>query len=734
MHENQSRVNKGHQDNSAAGNMAVPLNFHEPEAELNEHLPIQLKLAVGAANDPLEYEADAMADKVMRMPETSFIQRRAAAHDPSDYDDEHIRLKPLSNSITPFIQRCSCGGCDDERVHLKPLTSGVIPFVQAKSDGPVNVTDAVSGKIKSSMGGGNPMQHDTRSFMETRFGTDFSNVKIHNNDDSAQLNRSLNAKAFTVSNNIYFNSGHYQPGTDSGKHLLAHELTHVVQQGATGKNIQRQVAPSPVPAEFNVTGASKNSNSHKIFFDKDNAALDSTGSFKIMNLAGPPTPISGQIELKGFKSEEEASSLAQDRITAVKKEFQLYTGFTGTFTETPAPASGLGRIDYKSVRSVEIIEPGQLSTTPNCQTTAANSPCATATEGNFQNAVVEARKKIATAKGLLKASPRSSTTNDLLDKYFGQSVPGNGAKVLSTLLTNMDLISDQILRIKKASHHQCGNLCDEACASGAIAYNFRVGNSAVYTVCPAFDTLDEDNRFRNMIHECAHGTAGISSALVGTDDFAYRHERLIDLLDPAVALKNSDSYSLLIMFLADPGFKTQKPAVDDTSGVTKPAEKTQVGLPIANLEKWLTFAQQETSSLYGVIKKRLSATDWNNSYYFETMNIWSSNIKDLTATPALPGNRDQIIVAGIHDRVEAMARRAKQGLIFGRQAASPTSFETSSDESGKNVMLGDDFFALADATDRTTVLLKAIVHSNLKIPLASEAGYVDSIDKIRKRH
>jgi hypothetical protein len=55
--------------------------------------------------------------------------------------------------------------------------------------------------------------------MESRFGTDFSDVKIHNNDESAQLNRSLYAKAFTVSNDIYFNSGQYQPETDSGKHL-----------------------------------------------------------------------------------------------------------------------------------------------------------------------------------------------------------------------------------------------------------------------------------------------------------------------------------------------------------------------------------------------------------------------------------------------------------------------------------------------------------------------------------
>jgi hypothetical protein len=212
MQEHTSIANQQQISPTAAANEAVhslPEQL-DPETELNERLPIQLKLSVGAANDPLEHEADAMADKVMRMPETSFIQRKCSC---ADRDDEHVRLKPLASQITPFIQ--------------------------AKGDGAGVVSDSVSGKIKSSMGGGNPMQSGIRSFMESRFGTDFNDVKIHNGEESTELNRSLNAKAFTISNNIYFNSGQYQPETDSGKHLLAHELTHVVQQQGGGQNINR---------------------------------------------------------------------------------------------------------------------------------------------------------------------------------------------------------------------------------------------------------------------------------------------------------------------------------------------------------------------------------------------------------------------------------------------------------------------------------------------------------------
>lgn len=207
MHENTSISNQPQTSPGAwDGKAGHSPQRHDLETELNEKLPIQLKLSVGTANDPLEYEADAVADKVMRMPEKSFIQRKAGCSC-SDYDDEHVRLKPLASQIRPFIQ--------------------------AKGDGSDVVSSSVSSRIQSSMGGGSPMQGDTKSFMENRFGTDFSDVKIHSGGESAELNRSLNAKAFTVSNNIYFNSGQYQPETDSGKHLLAHELTHVVQQNGS---------------------------------------------------------------------------------------------------------------------------------------------------------------------------------------------------------------------------------------------------------------------------------------------------------------------------------------------------------------------------------------------------------------------------------------------------------------------------------------------------------------------
>ena len=182
-------------------------------AELNQQqLPggfhIQCSLTVGAPDDPLEHEADAMADTVMRMPN-------------------------VSDTFSPnsFIQR-KCAHCEEEeKAQRKPLSASITPFIQTKSNGAGTTSASLYSKINNSRGNGSSMDNGTRTFMESRFGSDFSSVKIHTGSESVMMNRELSAKAFTVGNDIYFNEGQYNPQSDSGKHLLAHELTHTIQQG-----------------------------------------------------------------------------------------------------------------------------------------------------------------------------------------------------------------------------------------------------------------------------------------------------------------------------------------------------------------------------------------------------------------------------------------------------------------------------------------------------------------------
>ncbi len=77
---------------------------------------------------------------------------------------------------------------------------------------------------------GQPLDATTRGFMEQRFGYDFSQVKIHTDDKAITSARAVNASAFTLGKNVVFGSAQFSPNTRSGQHLLAHELTHVVQQ------------------------------------------------------------------------------------------------------------------------------------------------------------------------------------------------------------------------------------------------------------------------------------------------------------------------------------------------------------------------------------------------------------------------------------------------------------------------------------------------------------------------
>src|SRR6185436_3409250 len=154
------------------------------------------KLTFGSPNDVYEKEADAAADKVL-----------------GTLTPEPINFSPGKNIVSR-----KCAACEEEeKIHRKESSS------DSTSAAPSIVHDVLSA-------GGRSMDSETRSFMELRFNYDFSNVKIHDNDLAAKSAGSINALAYTSGNNVVFNSGQYNTNSDSGKRLLAHELTHVVQQ------------------------------------------------------------------------------------------------------------------------------------------------------------------------------------------------------------------------------------------------------------------------------------------------------------------------------------------------------------------------------------------------------------------------------------------------------------------------------------------------------------------------
>jgi hypothetical protein len=109
--------------------------------------------------------------------------------------------------------------------------------------------EGVQRSIDESRGNGHRMDHGTRRQMESAFGADFSGVTIHNDERADRLSESLSARAFTTGRDVFFRQGEYSPGTSGGRELLAHELTHVVQQSGDGIHRKMTVSQPGDPQE-----------------------------------------------------------------------------------------------------------------------------------------------------------------------------------------------------------------------------------------------------------------------------------------------------------------------------------------------------------------------------------------------------------------------------------------------------------------------------------------------------
>ena len=168
---------------------------------------VQAKLRIGAIDDPLEHEADRVAEAVL-----------ASAPAPAP-------------SPAPGLLQRKCAECEEEEQHetvRRAVRSGGGVAHQSGRDSPAG--SEVAATVSR---GGVPLAADLRSYFEPRFGHDFSSVRIHDNAAASAAAQSINARAFTLGRDIAFAPGEYAPRTVQGRRLIAHELAHVVQQTRT---------------------------------------------------------------------------------------------------------------------------------------------------------------------------------------------------------------------------------------------------------------------------------------------------------------------------------------------------------------------------------------------------------------------------------------------------------------------------------------------------------------------
>ncbi|MBI1295694.1 DUF4157 domain-containing protein [bacterium] len=218
---------------------------------------LQAKLKLGPAGDKHEQEADRVADQVVRQidpsqpvqrmdEEEEMVQPERVSYDKSNLQRQaepqpKIGLTKAGESSASqpkspatqisrlqrapqmkftqerFVQRQD----EEELAQMKPLHGAEGGEVES----------SVAQQIQSARGGGQPLNDGIRAKMERGFGANFSGVRVHTGGQADTLNRSLNARAFTVGNDVFFGKGQYNPSSSGGQKLLAHELTHTVQQG-----------------------------------------------------------------------------------------------------------------------------------------------------------------------------------------------------------------------------------------------------------------------------------------------------------------------------------------------------------------------------------------------------------------------------------------------------------------------------------------------------------------------
>ncbi len=228
---------------------------------------IQAKLTVNKPGDEFEVEADAVAEKIM-----------------------NLHGKPAEKK-------------NDDSGNI---SGGITPLLQTKANATgTTISPELNNTIMDSKGRGSSIDSNTQSLMSKNFGADFSQVKIHADNEAAEMNNEISARAFTTGHDVYFNKGEYQPASAKGKHLLAHELTHVLQQTGGSQRIQRDEADDEKKAAAaeakKKAGLITKIKSYGVIAVEDGDATFSSAELELVNKAIAGLPKGDKTAIAGAK-------------------------------------------------------------------------------------------------------------------------------------------------------------------------------------------------------------------------------------------------------------------------------------------------------------------------------------------------------------------------------------------------------------------------------------------------
>jgi hypothetical protein len=496
--------------------------------------------------------------------------------------------------------------------------------------------------------------------------------------------------------------------------------------------------PTPIASDFQVLGLEADPIRTKLFFERGSAALASSELDKFPGLIthlGTAT----NLTLDGYRSEDEPASLADNRNTAVDTELstarttppaQAHPQQTGAHTKVNKASAGIGEINYRQVRMVEVKKTGTASSRPpSCTTAVVICPPA---PNHFTRARVRALSMLQKAITELNKSTLTPAVASLLNQLFsggtGTAPSGTAAFVagklndIKTLVTHMP------------AHHECHNLCDSDC-NNTEALHTLPGVPPMLTLCPNFFTHNDTDNAVTLIHEGSHGTPGLA-----TKDKAYAHERGIRILSAADERINADSYALLVRLTNFPSSASIGFSGDVYTGMNPTTEEPVARRALAFLEKWLIFAYQDVSGVYATANEAHRTGAWPtvSGAAFDRLLMGSLSfdfpLTDPGSGPSfhVPTADDVFKLAAIFDRYLTMREVMH---------SSPVTLEkktTGADEweagPGAKVKLTNAFFSEPDETKRVKRLLELLLIATPNVSPAVRIMYINAANHIRLVH
>lgn len=556
---------------------------------------MQAKPTVSQPGDRWEQEADQMADAVLR-------QGPAPAAAPKTPG----QLPPVS------------------KVPKTPLTSDI----------PTSV-----GTVLESAG--QPLDTRMRAMMESRFGHDFSHVRVHTGPQAAKSAEDVNAKAYTVGKDVVFGAGEYTPGTQQGQKLLAHELAHTLQQGESGPLIRRAANPLRVDGLYENRADADEANF--VYFDYDSPAAGDSPPEKALDAAEKAKAVAAahdavaaketEISLYGYASDEGGSTAVIDRrLNAVENVIKA-EGFAAPniIHRTASASSSAGKYDYRFWRVVEI-QHGKNPSTRQSTTPAASAPAAcpadrtTALNTVRSNAVGLIDKALPRLASYIKDAKTEPDVAAALDKYFGKD---------HSVKTATD-VQDRVKEVRKmidpsaktgAATFLCGTSDEPTCHTGSPA-NASHGKEQI-TICPTFfdDPKYNTKQEEILMHESSH-----ASKKFPADDRAYQSERVILFLTTEQALANAQSITDFILEMNGSARPLGPENADKVGGCNADQEKT-VREAMAWAQRWNTYAKFGTAQTYGNPTNTAAMSPYIKSHF---------------------GKSDNATIAGLYDHYKAM--------------------------------------------------------------------------------